>query len=55
MSGVLAGDAANVDLATNGYAANFAECPVGTGMGDGQRVDADGSAAGNYTLTQPTG
>ncbi len=55
LSGVLAADAANVKLSTNGYAANFASAAAGNGvavMVSG--LTLTGSAAGNYTLTQPT-
>ena len=56
LSGVAAGDAGNVVLSTNGYTATFAT--AGTGTGKSVTVGGlslTGSAAGNYTLTQPTG
>ena len=54
LAGVLAGDAGNVALSTNGYTAAFA----GAAPGIGQSVTVSGlsltgSAAGNYALTQP--
>jgi hypothetical protein len=56
LNGVLAGDGANVRLSTNGYTANFAGANVGTGIGvTVSGLTLIGSAAGNYTLTQPTG
>ena len=56
LSGVLAGDVANVRLNTNGYAANFASASAGTGIGvTVSGLTLSGPAAGNYTLSQPVG
>ena len=56
LSGVLAGDVANVRLATNGYVANFANGGVGNGIGvTVSGLTLSGTAARNYTLTQPAG
>jgi hypothetical protein len=56
LNGVLAGDTANVRLSTNGYAANFVSTNAGTGIGvTVSGLALTGSAAGNYTLTQPVG
>jgi hypothetical protein len=56
LSGVLAGDTANVVLSTNGYTASFATASVGTSKAvTVSGLTLTGSAAGNYTLTQPTG
>ena len=56
LAGVLAGDASNVKLSTNGYVANFVSPNVGTGIGvTVSGLTLTGSAAGNYTLSQPTG
>ena len=56
LAGVLAGDAGNVVLVTNGYAANFNNGSVGNGKPvTVSGLTLSGSAAGNYTLTQPTG
>ena len=56
LNGVLAGDVTNVALTTNGYVANFASAGVGTGIAvTVSNLTLVGSAAGNYTLTQPTG
>ena len=55
LAGVVAGDTANVSLSTNGYSATFASAAVGNGktvMVSG--LTLTGSAAGNYTLTQPS-
>ena len=55
LSGVLAGDAANVRLNTNGYTANFTNANVGTGIGvTVGGLSLAGSAAANYTLSAPT-
>ena len=47
LAGVLAGDAGNVVLVTNGYVANFtnAQCWERE-AGDGERVEADGERGG---------
>ena len=56
LSGVLGGDAANVRLNTNGYTANFTSAAAGTGVGvTVSGLTLSGTAAGNYTLTQPSG
>ena len=56
LNGVLVGDTANVRLNTNGYTANFTSASGGDGCGsNGKRIDPGGTAAGNYTLTQPGG
>ena len=56
LNGVLAGDVTNVALSTNGYVANFASAGVGNGIAvTVSNLTLVGSAAGNYTLTQPTG
>ena len=56
LAGVLAGDVSNVQLSTNGYVANFVSPNVGTGIGvTVSGLTLTGSAAGNYTLSQPTG
>jgi hypothetical protein len=53
--GVLAADTANVSLATNGYVANFNTASVGTNKPvTVSGLTLTGTAAGNYTLTQPT-
>ena len=55
LAGVLAGDAANVALSTNGYAAVFASASVGTNkVVTVSGLALSGSAAGNYTVAQPT-
>ena len=47
LSGVLAGDAANVRLATNGYVANFASARRGQrDRGDGERTDVERESGG---------
>jgi Bacterial Ig-like domain (group 3)/YDG domain/Concanavalin A-like lectin/glucanases superfamily/Domain of unknown function (DUF2341) len=54
LSGVSAGDAANVKLSTNSYTATFASVTVGSGkVVTLSGLTLTGSAAGNYTLTQP--
>ena len=56
LSGVLAADAGNVRLSTNGYTANFASAGVGTSIPVSVRgLKLTGSAAANYTLTPPVG
>jgi len=55
LNGVLAGDAPNVRLSTNGYAANFASPNVGTGIVvTVTGLTLTGASATNYTLSQPT-
>jgi hypothetical protein len=55
LAGVLAGDAANVKLSTNGYTATFASATVGNGKTvTVSGLTLTGSAATNYTLTQPS-
>ena len=50
------GTAANVKLSTNGYTATFASPGVGTGIAvTVSGLTLTGSAATNYTLTQPAG
>ncbi len=56
LAGVLPGDTAFVSVSTNGYVANFAGANVGTNIAvtvDG--LSLTGSAAGNYTFSQPAG
>ena len=56
LNGVLVGDTANVRLNTNGYTANFTSASAGTGVGvTVSGLTLAGTAAGNYTLTQPGG
>ena len=56
LSGVLPGDVANVRLNTNGYVANFANAGVANGIGvTVSGLTLSGTAATNYTLTQPAG
>ena len=56
LAGVVAGDTNNVRLSTNGYTANFVSANSGTGIGvTVTGLTLTGSAAVNYTLTQPTG
>ena len=56
LNGVLVGDTANVRLNTNGYTANFTSAAAGTGVGvTVSGLTLAGTAAGNYTLTQPGG
>ena len=56
LGGVVAGDAGKVQLATNGYVANFASAGVGTNLGvTVSGLILNGSRATNYVLSQPTG
>ncbi len=56
LAGVLPADAGNVWLSTNGYAANFSSANAGTNIPvTVSGLTLAGSAAGNYTLSQPTG
>ena len=56
LAGVLAGDAGNVVLLTNGYVANFNNGSAGNGKPvTVSGLSLGGSAAGNYSLTQPAG
>ena len=56
LAGVLAGDAANVYLRTNGYIANFASQYIGLGQNvTVTGLTLAGTKAGNYTFSQPTG
>ena len=56
LAGVLAGDAGNVVLLTNGYVANFNNGSAGNGKPvTVSGLSLGGSASGNYSLTQPTG
>jgi hypothetical protein len=51
---VLSGDTANVKLSTNAYTANFVSASAGTGIAvTVSGLSLTGSAAANYTLTQP--
>ena len=51
LSGVLAGDAGNVVLATNGYVANFTSANVSNNVPvTVSGLSLAGSASGNYTL-----
>jgi prolyl-tRNA editing enzyme YbaK/EbsC (Cys-tRNA(Pro) deacylase) len=55
LSGVLAGDAGNVGVATSGYTASFSTPYVGTGKAVAvTSLTLTGSAAANYSLAQPT-
>ena len=54
LAGVQSADAANVHLSTNGYTATFASPGVGIGITVTiSGLTLTGSAAGNYTLSQP--
>jgi beta-glucanase (GH16 family) len=54
LSGVLAGDASNVSLSTNGYSAAFSSPNVGSGIAvNVSGLMLTGTASGNYTLMQP--
>ena len=54
ITGVLAGDASNVNISTNGYSAAFASPTAGSGVAvTVSGLTLTGSAAANYTLTQP--
>ncbi len=56
LAGVLAGDTGNVWLVTNGYVANFDNGSAGNGIPvTVSGLSLDGSASGNYSLTQPSG
>ncbi|HUJ08613.1 MAG TPA: YDG domain-containing protein [Verrucomicrobiae bacterium] len=56
LDGVLSPDAADVSLSTNGSTASFASPDVGLGISvTVTGLNLTGSAAANYTLTQPTG
>ena len=56
LSGVLAGDVGNVALATNGYTANFTSASAGNVIAvTVSGLSLTGSAAGNYSLSQPSG
>ncbi len=56
LNGVLGVDTANVRLSTNGYVANFVSTNAGTGIGvTVAGLALTGTAAANYTLTQPAG
>ena len=56
LSGVLAGDAADVGLSTNGYTANFASVGIGNGIEvTVSGLTLTGAGATNYTLAQPMG
>ena len=54
LNGVLAADVGNVNVSTNGYTANFTTPNVGMGIPVWLNgLTLTGSAAGNYTLSQP--
>jgi len=56
LNGVLAGDAPNVRLSTNGFTATFASAGVANGIGvTVSGLTLTGAGATNYTLTQPAG
>jgi hypothetical protein len=56
LSGVAPADASNVALSTNGYSASFGTASAGAGKSvTVTGLSLTGSAAGNYTLVQPTG
>jgi filamentous hemagglutinin family protein len=56
LSGVVGGDIGSVDLTTSGAAGTFASPNVGTNIGvTASGFVLSGGAAGNYTLTQPSG
>ena len=55
LAGVLPADAGNVALSTNGYTAAFASAALGAGQTVSvSGLSLTGSAAGNYSLTQPS-
>ena len=55
LNGVLAGDAVNVSLTTNGYLASFGSAAAGNGKTvTVSGLGLSGSAAHNYTLTAPS-
>ncbi len=53
LTGVVSGEEANVTLATP--TGTFAQTNTGTGLAVTSALTLTGSAAGNYTVTQPTG
>jgi filamentous hemagglutinin family protein len=56
LSGLIAGDTANVALVTNSAAGNFASANAGSNLGVAVTgLALSGSAASNYSLAQPTG
>ncbi len=56
LAGVLGGDTGNVFVSTNGYTANFGSATAGNGIAvTVSGLTLTGTAAGNYTLTQPSG
>ncbi len=56
LAGILPADTGNVSLGTNGYVANFASAAAGNGIGvTVSGLTLTGTAAGNYSLTQPAG
>ncbi len=56
LSGVISSDSATVTLVTSGASFIFASAGVGTGVGmTATGYTLSGSAAGNYTLSQPSG
>jgi hypothetical protein len=56
LAGVWPADVGNVWLSTNGYVANFTSAGVGTNLAvTVSGLSLTGSAAGNYSLSQPVG
>jgi trimeric autotransporter adhesin len=56
LSGVVSGDTGQVSLATGSAAGTFASANVGSNIGvTVNGLSVTGSAAGNYTVTQPSG
>ena len=54
--GVISGDTSNVTLSNSGATGTFASANAGTGIGvTASGFTISGSAAGNYSLSQPTG
>src|SRR5207253_2620216 len=54
LAGVIAADSANAKLSTNGYTANFVSINVSNQAVTVGGLTLTGSAAGNYSLTQPS-
>ncbi len=54
LTGVLAGDVGNVSVNPTGYTANFSSAAVGSRAVTVSGLGLTGSAAANYSLTQPT-
>jgi hypothetical protein len=56
LSGVVVADVGNVNLSTNGYAANFVNAGVGNGIAvNVSGLSLTGSASTNYVLSAPNG